>query len=228
MWYDDLKPGYPWNALWYGYILCGCGGIRKDKGSCPRCGAVLPDDPWLIVPDEKSGQEMRLVRAYAGAEGRYEDWVYLRMIEQEWKRPLTEADEFKDISGPDRPSARAAIVIVFWSYFETRIDRLLRQSMINLPPAITKELLNRFPTIGSRLDRLYNLLFSTSYWTDLEDLGFEPIAKLLVRLQERRNDFAHGHPEAIDDMLIQDLIEGLKDEHESWIAAFNKRVPIRS
>jgi hypothetical protein len=41
MWYDDLEPDLPWSALWYGYILCRCGGIRPLQGACPACGRDL-------------------------------------------------------------------------------------------------------------------------------------------------------------------------------------------
>ena len=34
----------------------------------------------------------------------------------------------------------------------------------------------------------------------------------------------HGHPEAIDDALVEELVAGLKDEHEGWIAVFNRRL----
>lgn len=33
----------------------------------------------------------------------------------------------------------------------------------------------------------------------------------------------HGNPEAIDDTLVRDVVTGLKDEHEGWIAVYNKR-----
>ncbi len=38
MWYDGLESGRPWSALWYGYILCRCGGILHSKGPAPRAG----------------------------------------------------------------------------------------------------------------------------------------------------------------------------------------------
>lgn len=59
------------------------------------------------------GREVEIAPAFAGAEGRYEDWVYLKVLEREWKRPLADADRFLDISEPHRPSPRAVIAIVF-------------------------------------------------------------------------------------------------------------------
>lgn len=160
---------------------------------------------------------------FMGAEGRYEDWVYLIMLEREWMRPLTEADHFLTISESHRPAARAVIVLVFWTYFETRIERLLREALIGIPDPIVEDMLRRYSSVGSRLDRLYRTLFATTYWADLKEVGFESVSTLLQCVQQRRNDFVHGKPEAIDDALVNDLVSCLKDEHESWIAVFNKR-----
>jgi hypothetical protein len=33
----------------------------------------------------------------------------------------------------------------------------------------------------------------------------------------------HGNPVAIDDNLVTQVVLQLKDEHEAWIAIFNKR-----
>jgi hypothetical protein len=78
-----------------------------------------------------------------GAEGRYEDWVYLQMIEHEWKRPVSD--------------------------------------------------------------------------------GYGQVWPHLATIQERRNRFAHGQPQSIDDALVQSTVEQIKVEHEAWIAVFNKR-----
>jgi hypothetical protein len=158
-----------------------------------------------------------------GAEARYEDWVYLIMLEREWTRPILEADKFLDVSEPSRPTARAATLILFWSYFETRIDRLLQEAMSKLAPGIREDLLRRYASISARLERLYKILFGTTYWGDLEDLGFPHIASLLQRVQQRRNNFVHGDPAAIDYQIVAELIESLRDEHEAWIAVFNRR-----
>jgi len=169
------------------------------------------------------GSEHQIMPAFMGGEGRYEDWVYLIMLEREWLRPLTDADRFLNVAESSRPSARAIVVLVFWTYFETRVERLFREALRELPIAVTEDLLRRYASVGARLDRLYKIVFSTTYSADLEDLGFGAVSKLLVRVQQRRNDFAHGKPEAIDDSLVTDLVMALKDEHESWIAVFNRR-----
>jgi hypothetical protein len=158
-----------------------------------------------------------------GAEGRYEDWVYLQMLEREWKRPISDSDRFLDIAEASRPAARAVIALIFWSYFETRVERLLREGARSIPSSVLEDLLRRYSSVGSRVDRLYRILFGTTYWLDLEGLGYHAVSQLLQRVQQKRNDFAHGHPEAISDDLVESLIAGLRDEHEAWIAVFNKR-----
>jgi hypothetical protein len=192
MWFEELAPDASWTKLWSGYSFCGhCRGIRTVKGSCPACGAP----PYDTTPRKirlASGGEIEIAAAFAGAEGRYEDWVYLKMLEREWKRPLSDADRFLDISESHRPSPRAVVAIVFWTYFETRIERLLWQAIADLPPQIVEELLARHSCVGARLERLYKVLFDTNYWRDLADLGFEPVAGFLKDVQECRNRFTHG------------------------------------
>ena len=68
------------------------------------------------------------------------------------------------------------------------------------------------------------MVFSTTYRADLSELGYGNVAALLKRVEGCRNRFAHGEPEAIDDSLVEALVEGLKDEHEGWIAVFNRRL----
>lgn len=113
MWYDALEPGRQWSTLWSGYILCGnCSGIRKVEGPCPACNAP----PYSIEPDIvrlDDGREVTTMPTFAGAEGRYEDWVYLRLLEREWKRPLTEADMPSPADPRGNLSPRASIVVLY-------------------------------------------------------------------------------------------------------------------
>jgi len=95
--------------------------------------------------------------------------------------------------------------------------------MRNLLPRVTEDLLQRYFAIGARLDRLYRILFDTTYRAVLADLGFEAVGQHLAHVQDRRNAFAHGDPHAIDDALVTAVVENLKVEHEAWIAAFNRR-----
>jgi hypothetical protein len=67
------------------------------------------------------------------------------------------------------------------------------------------------------------ILFDTTYRAELNALGFERVGQHLDRVQDRRNAFAHGDPEAIDDALVAAVVENLKREHEGWIAVFNRQ-----
>jgi hypothetical protein len=160
---------------------------------------------------------------HPGAEGRFEDYVYLRMLEREWKRPVSEEEMLIFPDPARRPSARAGLVVQFWTYFETRVERLLRAGMREVPSRLAEDTLQRYSSIGSRMDRLYRVLFETSYAADLTEVGFGDIARHLARVQERRNAFAHGEPGAIDDALVAAVVDNLKREHEGWIAVFNRR-----
>jgi hypothetical protein len=164
-----------------------------------------------------------LQAVFMGAEGRYEDWVYLQLMEHEWKRPASPTDVFAGIPPERQPSARASIVILFWTYFETRIERLLRAVYREVPPALVEDTLIRYVSIGARLDRLYRVACGSTYFADLRELGYGIIADHLVRVQQCQNAFAHGDPRAIDDGLVAAVVEQLPVEHEAWIAVFNKR-----
>jgi hypothetical protein len=176
-----------------------------------------------LVHDEK-GKEFLVHPAVTGAEGRYEDWVYLQMIEREWKRPVLQEDRFPGSSPDAGPSPRASIVILFWSYFETRIQRLLREALRAIPGRILDDTLRRYSAIGTRLNDFYRVAFDSTYKNDLEAVGHGQVWPHLAKVQERRNLFAHGQPQAIDDALVKTVVENLKVEHEAWIAVFNLRV----
>ena len=225
-WFDNLTEEQSWTSLWDGYIICGqCGGIRTIEGECPVCKCGIPSQRFIKVNDI-DGKEFEVpMNTFMGAEGRYEDYVYLNMLEYEWRRPVSKYDKLSFLSQDKRPAAKAIIVLVFWTYFETRIERLLDNAMRDLPNSIRQNLLKRYQSISARIDELYKILFgkSNSYFLDLENQGFENIAKLLHSIQEKRNEFMHGKPEAIDDMLIEDIVGSLKEEHESWIKVFNLR-----
>ncbi|RWB19921.1 MAG: hypothetical protein EOQ40_17465 [Mesorhizobium sp.] len=162
--------------------------------------------------------------AFAGAEGRYEDHIYLQMLQREWERPVAEFERFSHFADAERPSARAALVLLFWSYFETRIERLHRTAMRALPQRVLDDELRRYSGIGTRLFDLYKIFFGTNYFDDLRVNGFPGVADLLKDIHERRNAFAHGRPQAINDLTVNALVENLKAEHDAWIAVYNSRV----
>ncbi|MEQ1622972.1 MAG: hypothetical protein ABL919_16375 [Methylococcales bacterium] len=170
------------------------------------------------------GHILTVHEAFMGAEGRYEDYVYLQMLQREWERPAIQFEGFSHLSEVKRPSARAAFVLLFWGYFETRIERLLRAGMSELPQRVLDDALRRYSGIGSRLYDLYNIFFGTNYFDDIKAQGYPKIADLLKDIHNRRNDFTHGKPQAINDGLVAALAENLKLEHEAWISVYNNRV----
>ena len=169
------------------------------------------------------GRVEEVPTAFMGAEGRFEDWIYLRMIEREWKRPESSDEWFESLAAGARPSAKAAIVLLFWSYFETKIERIFRHGMRYQPQTIVEDLLRRYATVGSRLERLYEIVFESTYMKDLQSFGFERLSLDLAEIKRRRNEFSHGDPAAVDDSLVKMVVENLKIEHEAWIAVFNRR-----
>lgn len=225
MWFDTLGAGKGWSALWHGYILCGeCLGIRRDQGPCAACGAPPYDLSPTTYRDER-GREFVVSAALAGAEGRYEDWMYLELLQREWLRPVLDNEYPQHLASERRPSPRAIIVLQFWTYFESRIERLFKQrlQLSGIPEGEVAELLDKQWSIGRRLGPFYTKVFGSTYAQDLVSLGYSEIADHLRHVQERRNAFAHGTPQAIDDALVASVIEHLKTEHESWIAVFNMR-----
>jgi len=118
-----------------------------------------------LVRDEK-GRELLLPATFMGAEGRYEDWVYLGMMEREWKRPVLDSDRFPGFPPAKTPSPRASIVLLFWSYFETRIERSLRAGLSEVPGRLVDDTFRRYSASGARLNDLYSVAFNSTYKRD--------------------------------------------------------------
>jgi len=223
MWFEELPYKESWSSLWRGYMLCGkCRGIRGEGPSCPVCGTGHSGFETQVArsPD---GRNVTVTTTAMGAEGRYEDWVYLSMMEREWKRPLLEADPAAGTFMNSGMSPRATIVVLFWSYFETRIERLFRAGLAEAPQRLLDDALRRYSAIGARLNDFYRIAFDSTYREDLISVGRADIWPHLATIQERRNAFAHGQPAAINDELVQKTVEMMRAEHEAWIAVFNKR-----
>jgi hypothetical protein len=73
------------------------------------------------------------------------------------------------------------------------------------------------------MDRLYKLLFNTSFEEDLAAVGHPSVYAHLTEVQSRRNEFIHGNAEAINDALVYATVEKLHDVQEAWVALYNKR-----
>jgi hypothetical protein len=221
MWYETLDAGRSWTHLITAHILCGCGGIRQFEWNCPACDSPPPSTAPFSVVDE-SGKVHEVVPAFCGAEGRCEDYELLGLIEREWKRSAS--------SGSEEPrfgsamSNKANVVLLFWTYFETRINRLVGVGLRDLPAAVSADLLARYDSVTSRMGRLYEILFSARYADDLLEVGAESVAGHLARIKDVRNRFVHGSPSAISDGVVEAVVRQLKEEHDAWIAVYNLRI----
>jgi hypothetical protein len=119
MWTDNLVGSWS-THLWGNYIACGsCGGIRRVESQCEACSA----EPYDLEPStsiDANGTPHLVYPAFPGPEWRPEDYLFPEMMEREWSRELSEGDFTSDSYSP-----RASIVVLYWSYFETRIERTL-------------------------------------------------------------------------------------------------------
>ena len=158
-----------------------------------------------------------------GAETRYEDYTYLQLLEREWERMVQDSASINRKQFTTEVSAGASLVLLFWTYFETRIDYLLRNGLRHIPSRFLEDALKRYSSIGARLNKLYKIAFDSTYHSDLDFLGYSDVGVHLVEVQKRRNAFVHGSPRSIDDSIATSIVEMLKREHESWIAVYNLR-----
>ena len=224
MWFEELPPDTSWTSLWSGYIRCGkCLGIRTFDDPCSACGANLTKDLEQVVKLD-DGREISVRPAYAGAETRYEDYVYLQLLEREWTRMERDSVFENRMPFTEQVSTGASLVLLFWAYFETRIEHLLRDGLQHIPPRFLEDALKRYSSISARLKEFYKIAFNSTYHCDLKSLGYSDVSEHLRTIQERRNTFVHGTPQSIDDSLATSVVGMLKREHEAWIEVYNHRV----
>lgn len=225
MWVDDLKLGQTWTGVWRSLINCGnCGALFcVGPGTlCPVCGWDYQADQQLQVHIFGSGEEVAVLPVMQGAI----DWttfVLLGLMQREWDRPPSPSDRFDSLPPEKRPAQRLAIVLLFWSLFEHLMERFFEDATRELPVRVRVDLLKRYSSIGSRLDRLYRLMFAVSFTDDLIRLGYADVSAHLTLVHTRRNQFVHGDPESIDDALVHAAVEQLPRVHEAWIALYNTR-----
>jgi hypothetical protein len=116
----------------------------------------------------------------------------LSLMKREWERPIVEMDVFSHQPEEKRPSQRMIIVILFWTLFEHLMDRFFDAATAPLPEGVRRDVMRRYTSIGSRMDRLYGLLFDTNLRADLAALGHDGVYAHLMEVQRRRNEFVHG------------------------------------
>jgi hypothetical protein len=153
----------------------------------------------------------------------WSDYVLLKMMHVEWQRPFGHSDTLNGLPHERRPSPRLVVVILFWTLFERLMERLFVDAMKRLPEAVAADLLKRYSGIGARLDRLFPLLFGTTFANELARLDFSDVKRHLDAVQDARNAFIHGTPEAITDSLVRQVAEKLPDVQRAWIALYNAR-----
>ena len=126
--------------------------------------------------------------------------------------------------GAEGMSLRASVVILFWTYYETRINRLVTLGAQSLPEPVRTDLLKRYDCVTSHTRALYQILFKPTHLDDLIAVGAEDIGGHLSRVQKARNEFVHGHPSAISGELVEAVVRNLEKEHEAWVRVLNRRV----
>ena len=178
---------------------------------CPACGADLPRVEHTVKLDD--GQEVSILPAYMGAETRYEDYVYLQLMEREWERMTRDSASQNRLHHTEQVSTGASLVLLFWTYFETRLEHLLRDSLQHVPPSFLEDALNRYSSVGARLERFYRIAFGSTYHSDLASLGHSDVSAHLARIQRHRNAFVRGSRQSIDDSLAISVVEMLKRKH---------------
>lgn len=217
MWLDELKPGDSWMGVWQYKFLCfECGAIVAHN-PCPVCNYLHA--PFVIPGLEADQQITQLTFKGAINENTY---IMLGLMKREWERPIIKETEVTGLLGEIIPQ-QLMIVLLFWTLFESLMDRMFTTKLSGLPPKLAKNLLKKNNNISSRMSDFYQLVFDHSFKEDLADTGFIEIYDHLKTVQEKRNAFIHDSPKAIDEQLVIDTINHLQDVQAAWIKIYNKR-----
>jgi len=222
MWLDDLGPGESWMGVWKGKFLCfHCGAIIEEN-PCAVCGYL--HTPFVIPGLPEKNQPKTLTFKGAIHENTF---ITLGLLKREWQRPLITESEVTDLLGREIPQ-RIAFVLLFWTLFESLMDRLFTRKLESIPPKLAKNLLKKNNNISARMGEFYQLVFDASFKDDLMDTGYVHVYDHLRNLQEKRNAFIHDNPTAIDEQLIIDTLTHLQDVQSAWIILYNKRCTVLS
>jgi hypothetical protein len=209
-----------WLGPWSGLIHCQNCHALMGGSECPVCGRQLTIDKWTMVTINGREHEVP-ANVYQGALS----WTahsLLGLMRREWDRPVLEQGP-SAVPLAKQCSQRVLVVILFWTLFEHLMDQFFHAAVSRLPAGVGAELLKRYQSIGSRMDRLYTILFDAKINVDLETLGHGDAYKHLQRIQDCRNAFIHGNAEAIDDALVWETVERLNDMQAAWLALYNYR-----
>jgi hypothetical protein len=218
MWADDPEKNGSWLGPWFGLVHCDQCHTLMAGVACPKCGRDFRTDAEL-VPRMIDGKEVQVAQLTLQGALSWTTHSLLALMKREWERPLLEINE--GLAVGKRPSQRMLNVVLFWTLFEHHMDRLFDAALAALPAAIRADLLRRYATIGNRMDRLYKLVFDSTFEHDLGQLGHKNVYDHLSKVQERRNAFVHGDSEAIDDNLVDEVVERLPAVQAAWLALYN-------
>jgi hypothetical protein len=209
-----------WWGCWKDLFRCGnCWAYVGSSSLCPVCAHDYRNpEPREITID---GKLRTIPQAFAGALS-WSHYVMLQLMHREWLRPLPEETN-PSLPADHKPSSRVLIVLLFWTFFETMMTGFYETATGGLPKSVGADLLKRYNSIGSRLDRLHIVLFGTTYAKDLDQLGFTAVRKHLENVQDKRNAFMHGNPEAISDSLVAETVRMIPAFQEAWTQSFNLR-----
>jgi hypothetical protein len=219
MWADDPEKNASWLGPWSHLIHCSECHALMTTLRCPKCQKDYGADSYTVV--EIDGEKRQIHAAFQGALS-WTTHSLLFLMKREWERPLADAPEWERTTG-GRPSQRMLIVVLFWTLFEHLMDRLLDAGLASVSDGIRADLLRRYATIGSRMDRLYKLAFNTTMRDDLAACGYADVFDHLSMIQNHRNDFVHGNSEAINDDLVRRVVERLPDVQAAWLTLYNQR-----
>jgi hypothetical protein len=220
MWADDPEKAKSWLGPWSGLSHCGQCHTLMSGVVCPKCGRDYGADAPLVVRFA-DGKEVLVPSITMPGALSWTTHSLLALMKREWDRPIVEID--KNLAAGKPPAQRMLIVILFWTLFEHHMDRFFDAALARVSVKIRADLLRRYATIGSRMGRLYELVFDCSFEHDLSELGHKNVYDLLSKIQKRRNEFVHGNSEAIDDELVHETVECLPAVQAAWLALYNYR-----
>ena len=157
LWADKEKPN--WLGVWSHLSHCpSCHTLMNSSGPCPKCGFAFEpmEHRWT---DASGATRTHLSMAVPGAFS-VTTATLLSLMQREWERPASENE--KSRSFIEQVSPKLILVILFWTLFEHLMDRFFSTAVASLPEGVGRDLLERYASIGSRMGRLYPLLFGTT------------------------------------------------------------------
>lgn len=188
---------------------------------CPVCNQK--DENRLIEYIDANENLVKIPTSSMGAMD-YTVYTLLRLIQREWEREFSDENIFDGMGEKEHPSQKLIIVILFWSLFEALMDKLFEHGMHNLSQAISKDLSKRYFSIGSRLDKLYTILFESKFGRDFSRVSNNNLYSTLLEIKNIRNEFIHGNPQVITDEIVAKVVYSLNPIQKAWIELYNLRI----